>query len=371
MARLKTHWRDLVLGLATFSLSLSIFLYISDNWRWADWTGFGEDSSISQEETLQNGKLTVTKRITHFQSGKTLWDWLGLAGVIAIPVVLFQFQQQQQKKSEEQAGVEKEIADTNLREEALRDYIDKIAELLIDKKLKVLLKQLFEKAIPKDDPKLDAAVDVARARTLSILRRLDADGERKNSVVRFLIDAELIQGLDLLKDANLIRANLSDAYLFEANLSGANLSDAYLFEANLSGANLSGANLSGANLSGANLSGANLSGANLSGANLLGANLSGANFSGANLSKAHLDLANLSEANLLEASLPGANLSGANLFRANLSGAYLEGANLSKAHLEGAKGLTPMQIKSTENWGQAIYDSDFRNQLGLPPENVS
>jgi hypothetical protein len=86
---------------------------ISPERDWAEWTGFGKDSNISQEETLQNGKLTVTKRITHFQSGKTLWDWLGLAGVIAIPIVLFQLQGRQQ-----------EIVNTNLREEALRDYQD-------------------------------------------------------------------------------------------------------------------------------------------------------------------------------------------------------------------------------------------------------
>ncbi|MBD1804088.1 hypothetical protein H6F98_01180 [Microcoleus sp. FACHB-SPT15] len=145
MNRLKDHWTWLLSGSVTLFLAFAIFLYLSPNWYWADWTGFGEDTSKTVEETLQNGKLTVTKRITHFQSGKTLWDWLGLAGVIAIPVVLFQFQQQQQKKTEEQAEVEKEIAATNLREEALRDYIDKIAELLIDKNLKVLLKKIIRR----------------------------------------------------------------------------------------------------------------------------------------------------------------------------------------------------------------------------------
>ncbi|HEY9829494.1 MAG TPA: pentapeptide repeat-containing protein [Stenomitos sp.] len=295
--------------MVTLLLAFAIFLYTSTKWQWADWTGFGEDSTISQEETLQDGKLTVTKRITQVQSGKTLWDWLGLAGVIAIPVVLFQFQQQQQKKSEEnseaekrqaaeRAKVEKEIAATNLREEALQNYIDKIAELLIDKDLKLLLKHLSDGSITKDEPELDAALDVARARTLSILRRLDGDGERKSSVVRFLIDAELIQGLELLKEANLSKANLS-----------------------------------------------------------------GVNFSRADLSRANLFKANLFKANFSEAKLFKANFSEANLSEANFGS-----AGLTEANLKGVKNLTPEQIKEARNWEKANYDPDFREQLGLPPK---
>ncbi|MBD1804087.1 pentapeptide repeat-containing protein [Microcoleus sp. FACHB-SPT15] len=193
----------------------------------------------------------------------------------------------------------------------------------------------------KDNPRLDADLDVSRARTLSILRRLDGDGERKSSVVHFLIDAELIQGLDLLKDAN------------------------------LSGANLSQANLSLANLSLANLSDADFSLANLSDADFSLANLSDADFSLANLSQANLSQANLSQANLSRANLSQANLSQANLLGANLSGANLSGANLFKSNFKNTKNLTPEQVKVAENWDKAIYDPDFREQLGLPPESSS
>jgi hypothetical protein len=293
--------------------------YDSKGLFWADWTGFGTDTNKTVEKTFQNGKLTGFKEITHFQSAKTLWDWLGLAGVIAIPIVLFQFQQEQQKKSDEnaqaekrqaeeraevekeRAKLEKEIADTNLREEALQSYIDKMAELLIDKELKVLLTLSSIGATTRDKVKLDAALDVGRARTLSILRRLDGDGERKSSVVRFLIDAELIQGLELLKEANLSQANLS---------------------------------------------GVNFSQADLARANLFKANLFKANFSEANLFKANFSEANLSEANF-------------------------GSAGLLEANFKGVKNLTPEQIKKAKNWEQARYDSDFRNQLGLPPENIS
>jgi hypothetical protein len=303
---LEKYRRLFLSGLIILLLFFSMVRVQPDRLTWANWTGFGEDSNISKEETLQGGKLTITKRITHFQSGKNLWDWLGLIGVIAIPIFLFQYQIRQQ-----------EIADSNQREEALRDYIDKIAELLIDKELKVLLKQLYEGVITKNDATLDAALDVARARTLSILRRLDKDHERKGSVVQFLIDAELIQGLELLKYANLSRANL--------------------YEANLEGANLKGADLKGADLEKVNLKGANLEGANLEGANLERANLEGTNLEGAYLKRAYLIETNLIEANLVRANLIEANLIEANLERANLEGAYLKGAYLKGAKLEGAK----------------------------------
>ena len=183
------------------------------------------------------------------------------------------------------------------------------------------------------------------------------------------------RGVKLI-DANLSRANLSNAYLSGAYLSGAYLSNANLSRADLSRANLSGANLSGANLSNANLSRANLINANLSGANLINANLScidfsRANLSGANLSDAYLSGANLSNANLSRANLSRANLGHTNLSRANFSGADLSRANLSHTNLNGAdlsraKNLAPEQVKTARYWEQAIYDTQFRQQLGLP-----
>ncbi len=121
----------------------------------------------------------------------------------------------------------------------------------------------------------------------------------------------------------------------------------------LSKTNLGRANLSGANLSDAHLSGADLSGANLTEANLFLANLRGANLLGANLFLA----------NLWDANLRGADLGIADLYGANLNSAYLNDANLS-----GAQNLTPTQIKAAEDWQDAHYSPDFRQQLGLPPE---
>jgi uncharacterized protein YjbI with pentapeptide repeats len=329
----KVHWIWLVSGSVTLLLAFAIFLYISPKWQWSDWTGFGEDSTISQEETLQNGKFTVTKRITQFQSGKTLWDWLGLAGVIAIPVALFWFQQQQQKKSDKQTEAEKEITAINLREEALRDYIDKMADLLIDKKMRRLVKFSNRNQLPKDSLEFDqlrASLDVTYARTLSILRRLDEDAERKGSVVRFLIDAGLIEGFKILKDAN------------------------------LRGANLSAVNLSFSNLTGVDFSESKLSYSVIKGATLFLAKFVETDLIGATLEESRLQCANFNNA-----CLRNANFQGANLLSANLEGADLQGANF-----ESAKNLDVNQVKAALNWELAYYDLDFSQQLGLLPRNA-
>ncbi|MUG92837.1 pentapeptide repeat-containing protein [Scytonema sp. UIC 10036] len=218
-----------------------------------EWAGFKPDSnkSVTTKETInsKDGKIIkLTETTEQFQSGKTFWDWLGLAGTLAIPIVLFQFQCREQRRSEERAALEREIAATHLREEALENYITRMSELLLDKQLKILTAE-----------ERDTVLDVARARTLSVLRRLERDGERKGSVIRFLIDVELANELNLgganLGGVNLVRANLKTVKLAGANLKNANLSDANLESANLRAVKLAGANLKDANLKAAKLEG--------------------------------------------------------------------------------------------------------------------
>jgi uncharacterized protein YjbI with pentapeptide repeats len=213
--------------------------------------------------------------------------------------------------AEEARGVDREIAHDQQLEDALQTYFDKMGELL--------LKEGLGAVAPKNE-----VLHIARTRTLTVLRALDPD--RKNLIMQFLIDAELV------KVINLSGVNLSGVNLSEVNLSGVNLSGADLSRANLGGANLEGANLEGANLEEADLEEAYLSRADLSRANLREANLGGANLEGANLSRA-----NLEQANLFGAYLFGADLSRANLREANLGGASLEEADLFGANLGGAK----------------------------------
>jgi uncharacterized protein YjbI with pentapeptide repeats len=302
------------------------------------WTGFGSDSTISRsiEKTIQSGKVTNTKETTttQFQSGKTLWDWLGLFATLAIPVVLFQFQRREQQRAalqaeaekervEQKAELEREIAAINLREEALQEYIYRISDLLLDKELKTL---------KANDPKREIALDIAQAITLSVLRRLDKDEKRKESIMRFLSDTELVKDL-----------NLSSIDLSKTDLRGINMNSVKLEYANLNDANLTDTELSNTNLQGANLSGTKLS--------------------GANLSNAHLIHANLSNAELI-----GAELDSANLFCADLSDANIENANLNNTNLMGVEKVTPEQIKEARNWDKARYKAEFMEKLGLQSE---
>jgi hypothetical protein len=113
---------------------------------------------------------------------------------------------------------------------------------------------------------------------------------RFTGVVRFSLETtsmKLCVEAAVSAGANLVGANLADAYLAGANLAGANLVDAYLAGANLAGANLVGADLAGANLAGANLADAYLARANLADAYLADAYLARANLAGANLAGAN------------------------------------------------------------------------------------
>src|SRR5713226_3556314 len=293
VARLRSWWQRIkqhpvrsavsigagLLGIALLVAFIGGYVF---NW---EWTGLSS--------------YTPPVKDSNFQRGKTLWDWLNLLGVLAIPAVVglgaAWYTAQQGKESD------RENTD-NQRETALQAYIDKMSELLLHEKL-------------RDSAEEDEVRKIARVRTLTILARLDAD--RKSNVLLFLHESGLIHMdkriIDLshadLKYADLRNANLSEANLSYADLRNADLSGAYLIEANLSFANLSEAKLFRANLSGADLSTANLSGGNLS---YVG--LSGAKLFNADLSEANLSYVGLSEAKLFGAKLFRANLFGAKLF---------------------------------------------------------
>jgi uncharacterized protein YjbI with pentapeptide repeats len=275
------------------------------------------------------GLLTIAI-LVGYRYGITLWDWLKL---LVVPAVIagggIWFNRQQRERELEIARQQRErdveIAERRTQDEALQAYLDQMSSMLIPN---------------TDQPSLyrarpgDSLSSVARARTLTILPRLDED--RKARVVQFLYESGLIaEGRPVL---DLQGADLRGANLSEADLSGANLRGAYLNRANLSEADLSSADLSRAYLSEAKLIGADLSSADLSEADLIDANLRGAYLRGANLradlSGAYLFMADLSGAYLSGAYLNRAHLRGANLSRAYLRGAHLRGAYLSRADLD-------------------------------------
>jgi len=168
-------------------------------------------------------------------SNRTLWDWLHLCGLLAIPLVLacslIWFGLQQLGVNDKQHQVDLEVAKAQQQEAILDGYLDRMSPLLLNNNL--------ANAAPTD-----AVCQVARDRTLVTLLRLDA--AHKAMVVQFLYQSHLIT-----KDN------------VKVSLFGADLSDIKLPGANLEGADLSGTNLSGADLSGANLNNTNLDKANL------------------------------------------------------------------------------------------------------------
>ena len=294
--------------------------------------------------------------------GKSLWDWMQLLivpGVLALGGLLYTRVQEGRDETlaDKRAQIEREIALDNQRESALQKYIDDMSQLLLHENLRGS-EEVFEAHL------------IARARTLTILRRLD--GVRKATVLKFLYEAGLLhrekkivdlEGADLaridLVEADLDYVNLSGANLTSADLTGASLNNALLDDANLSQAILKDADVKDARLEHAKLIRADLTNvrfnlADLKGADLTNADLKGVTLWRADLGEAKLAGARLTDANLMGSRLVYANLAGADLTNANLgtflppgsdkrfnkgllpTGADLTNANLENANFEGA-----------------------------------
>ncbi len=353
------NWRRLLfLGVAALVSVIAVGYLIdhNKNREWADWTGFGEGITI--EETRQKkddtGPFTETKK---YQSGKTLWDLLELAAVpILIVFIGYQLEVRDRKRNEKQAELQRKLAQDNLAEEAIQAYLDNMAKLLLDKELR---RELFSKkskvilgvSIEGKEDNNNPVRDVARAQTVTILRRLKSSerlsserlsSERLIRIMDFLRDSEL--GEVIFKGINLSRINLSKVSLKRINLQGA-----ILERADLKGAILEGADLKGADLKGAILEGADLKGAILEGADLKGAILEGADLKEADLKGAILQSAILNQATFREAELQGANLEGAVM------------VNLAKGEEEEKENvdITYEQIRSTCLWEKAIYKGEW------------
>src|SRR6266480_1031850 len=118
------------------------------------------------------------------QPSKTLWDWLQLLGVLAVPVVVglgaVWFTTRQGKVADAENK-------DNQREAALQAYIDKISELLLHEHLSELL---LDKPLDEESPGDTQVVIIALARTTTVLRILDQD--RRGSLIRFLSQAGIL-----------------------------------------------------------------------------------------------------------------------------------------------------------------------------------
>jgi len=262
---------------------------------------------------------------------KTFWDWLQLLIIpFALAIIAFSFNRVERKN-------EQLIASDNQQEAALQAYLDKMSELLLKDGLR--------------ESKLNAEVrSIARARTLTVLRRLDAN--RKVSLLRFLYESGLIDESNRIIDldgADLHAVDLHDVKLTRAalcgvDLSGADLRTVDLYEADLENANLSNANLSGAYLLDTCMLCADLQEADLRGADLQGAKLERVKLEHADLFKASpsflekgIPLQERAWKERTDKSKPiYIGRGGTNLCRANLGAVKLNQANLKKAHMDGA-----------------------------------
>ena len=242
---------------------------------------------------------------------------------MSLAILGFYFQQQEQKRAE---LVEKE--------EILQLYYDRLSSLLVDKNILAIAVKVHNGSEQSNNSTsfeekelLDAAVDIIRARTLSILRRFSDDSGKKSNVIQFLIDAEVVKKAKLnLAECNLSGVDLKEAELSNVILNGVDFDSAKLGRVNFCNTKLSGANFSGADLSAAILSEADLSGSNLSSANLSRADLREVNLSFAKLNRAQLIRADLTDANLSKADLNRYSLHHAKLCRTTLpTGIELDG----------------------------------------------
>jgi hypothetical protein len=237
--------------------------------------------------------------------GMTVRNWLEL---LVVPLVLLGigllFQIQQNEVEERRLEAAQHIEEQRAQDEALQTYLEQMGQMLLDKDRP--LRQSKE----GDEVQL-----LARARTVTILRRLDS--ARNRDILQFL------------REARLVPSNKYDIQEHIVRLDNSNLSKADLRGANLDSFDLHGTDLSGADLIDARLPWSYLPYAKLNGANLRGAYLRGdPDQSG---DDADLSDADLSDANLSEADLSYDNLSNANLQGANLTDAVLRGTNLSNA----------------------------------------
>ena len=151
------------------------------------WTGFREGFRYRSESS-------------EYKRVKTLWDWMEL---LRVPAVLaiggYWFTQRRESLS-------REVERDRLREQALHHYLDRMAELML------------EKGLQTSGPE-DVVRDAARARTSMVLRRLD--GARKGVLLRFLQESKLIvkeKAAVSLHEVDLRRADLRRADLRSSDL---------------------------------------------------------------------------------------------------------------------------------------------------------
>jgi uncharacterized protein YjbI with pentapeptide repeats len=313
---------------------------------------------------------------------RTLWDWLELLivpGVLALGGYLFtrsenkrrdadaaRQKENDQALADERAEHERALAEQRRLDETVRDYINDVGDLLL------------EKGLGKAEAG-EAVSILARARTLTVLRMLNGDrkhhpenqslaeflrseslNDRKRRVVEFLYEAKLIDRRDEVGRSS---SSLEEAALFKADLAltGIFLDQVSTVESpsiSLEGADLHRANLKLLHLNKVNLEGADLRYADLSFAELQGAWLRGTDMRGAALRDADLSMSSrVSPSPTYDVPYTVTNLSHARLTGADLKEARLEGADLRYAEFQaGVLDYPHAKKEDTDRVNQGVKD---------------
>jgi hypothetical protein len=264
---------------------------------------------------------------TVVRPAKTLWDWLQLFVIpVALAGLAFLL-------NDSQARRDRAIAADGRREAALDTYAKEMSGLLLAHRLE-----------PRKDT---VAAAVARTITLTTSRRLN--GERRGLLVKFLVDAGLLDG---------VTGGLVGDSCFGATV---DMDDADLREATLADTVLASEDLARTNLQRADLSGADLDQSCLAATNLRSADLRHAS-----LRNTMLWLANLRYARLQHADLRGAILYCADLRNAHFEGADLRFAQLELADVRGGH-FQHARLTDTERDALRKDDRPRRGCPGRPP----
>ncbi len=275
-----------------------VAVMILNPWISPGGSGIQGGESLSTIEKDKQG--SIIKRSYKVEQGKTAWDWLSLLGVpITLAILGYALQRIQQQKAaddlelqsnksaadakllsdkiEADAKLQRAKAEESEKEEVLQLYIDRLSELLIEK----LSLAIATKEVKSEQEKhlVESAQAIVRARTLSVLQRFSDDPNRKESVIRFLIESFILDKLKIdlgganLAGASLVAVSLEKIDLSLANLSGVNLFGSNLTEAVLIATNFTEARLIYTTLDGADLTSAKFAGAKLKNATLINADL--------------------------------------------------------------------------------------------------
>jgi uncharacterized protein YjbI with pentapeptide repeats len=263
-------------------------------------------------------------------SGKTFWDWLQLLVIpLALAGVAFGLNyfanERDQQREDRRAALERSIASDRRREDALGVYMQQMSNLMLERGLLT-------------SPEDSEVRGIARALTLSVLRRLD--GRRKGFVLQFLNEAQLID-YDAKHSSQLPKVRLYGAdfrgaivhNLFDADLNGADLRGADFRSASISDTDFGGADLRRAEFGGASILFVHFQAANLRRADFGRAEIVGPDFAGACMTGARLRQARLVAGSLAQAAGHGVDLSRATLERVDLRRGSLADINLAGARL--------------------------------------